>query len=92
MLETPAQSFWKSRNYAPVKNFQDQKFENATDTLLITRPCNGGKVQDIDNNLHVRTFHVEIFSCLRHPQSHSTKVKTMHLLRIFKIKSLKMRL
>ena len=30
MLETPAQSFLKSQNYAPVKNFQDQKFENAT--------------------------------------------------------------
>ena len=30
MLETPAKSFKKSRNYAPFKNFQDQKYENAT--------------------------------------------------------------
>ena len=30
MLETPAQLFWKSQNYAPVNIFQDQKFENAT--------------------------------------------------------------
>ena len=32
---------------------------------------------------------IEIFSCLRHPQSHSRKVETMHLLRIFKIRSSK---
>ena len=30
MLETPAQLFWKSQNYAPVNNFKGQKFENAT--------------------------------------------------------------
>ena len=30
MLETPAKSFYKSQNYAPVKNFKDEKFENAT--------------------------------------------------------------
>ena len=27
---TPAKSVWKSQDYAPVKTFQDQKFENAT--------------------------------------------------------------
>ena len=32
MLETPVQSFWKSQNYATVKNFQIQKFQNATMT------------------------------------------------------------
>ena len=30
IIETPAKSFSKSQNYAPVKNFQDQKFQNAT--------------------------------------------------------------
>ena len=30
MLKTPAKSFFKGRNYAPFKNFQDQKYENAT--------------------------------------------------------------
>ena len=30
ILETPAKSFLKGRNYASFKYFQDQKYENAT--------------------------------------------------------------
>ena len=60
-------------------------------TLLITRGCNRWKVPDIDNNLTSTHFPRRDFLCLTHPQSHSSKVETMHLLRIFKIKSLNMR-
>ena len=37
MLETLAKSFLKGRNYAPFKNFQDQKYENATMALCKLR-------------------------------------------------------
>ena len=37
MLETPAKSFYKGRNYALFKNFQDQKYENATIALCKLR-------------------------------------------------------
>ena len=93
MLETPAKLFYKGRNYAPFKNFQDQKYENATMALCKLRD---DAIEDKDKIYttiwHPPTFHVDIFVCLRHPQSHSRKVETMHLLRIFKTKSMKMRL
>ena len=92
-LETPAKSFYKGRNYPPFKNFQDQKYENCDyGALLITRRCNRRNVQDNDNNLTPTHFLRRDFFALRHPQSHSRKVETMHLLRIFKIKRMKMRL
>ena len=52
ILDTLAKSFYKSRNYAPFKNFSRSKVWKCDyGTLLITRRCNRRKIQDIDNNL-----------------------------------------